>query len=348
MLAWYDKEKRSLPWRENPTPYRVWISEIMLQQTRVEAVIGYYERFLNALPDILALARAPEEQLMKLWEGLGYYTRARNLQKAAQVMVHQYGGSFPRTYDEIRALPGIGDYTAGAVASIAFSLKYPAVDGNVLRVMTRLTADDGDISRPATKQRISSLLTRLLPGRVGDFNQSLMELGATVCVPNGSPACLVCPVREYCLGFFQGAPEDFPVKPRKKARTIEERTVFLLNTGERLALSKRPERGLLAGMWEIPNVLGTLSQEEAGQWALGQGFPQVRTQKRSSCRHIFSHVEWRMSVYQINVPTESNDFFWADRQQLRDSISLPSAFRPALEQWLPGKQPPSPEEKRLL
>lgn len=338
MLAWYDNEKRSLPWRENPTPYRVWISEIMLQQTRVEAVIGYYERFLSALPDIHALAQAPQEQLMKLWEGLGYYTRARNLQKAAQVMDQQYAGQFPGTYDEIRALPGIGDYTAGAIASIAFSLKHPAVDGNVLRVMTRLTADGGDISKPATKQRISSLLTGLLPDRVGDFNQSLMELGATVCIPNGTPACLICPVREYCLGFSQGSPEDYPVKPKKKARTVEEYTVFLLDAGGRLALSKRPERGLLAGLWELPNVPGCLSQEAAEQWVLTQGFSHTQVCRLRSCRHIFTHVEWHMSVYAAQVSQEAGSFFWAGRQALHDSVSLPSAFRPALAQWEPRNQ----------
>ena len=264
LLEWYGRNARSLPWREEPAPYRVWVSEIMLQQTRVEAVKPYFARFLAELPDVTALASAPEQQLMKLWEGLGYYSRARNLQKAARVMVEQYGGTLPADYDALLKLPGIGPYTAGAVASIAYGIPVPAVDGNVLRVVMRLTAGWEDIADPAVKRAVERRMAAILPkDRPGDFNQAMMELGATVCAPGGEPKCLVCPLNALCEGYRQGVARELPVKAKKKARRIEERTVFLLVCDGELAIRKRADSGLLAGLWELPSVEGKLNPEGA-------------------------------------------------------------------------------------
>ena len=255
LLQWYGDNARDLPWRKTADPYRIWVSEIMLQQTRVAAVMGYYERFLAAFPTVRDLAQAPEERLTKLWQGLGYYSRARNLQKAARQIEEQFGGAFPAEYDAILSLAGVGEYTAGAVASIAFGIAVPAVDGNVLRVVTRILGDRSDITRPAVRQEVRRLLLRVIPKNApGAFNQALMELGATVCLPNGAPLCENCPVRELCLARAEDAAAEIPVKTPKKARRVEERTVYLLFYRGRVALRRRPERGLLAGLWEYPNL----------------------------------------------------------------------------------------------
>lgn len=221
LLAWYDSGRRILPWREEPTPYHVWLSEIMLQQTRVEAVKPYYDRFLQALPDIESLAAADEEKLLKLWEGLGYYNRARNLKKAAQILVSEYGGRMPDDYEIILSLPGIGSYTAGAISSIAFGKAYPAVDGNVLRILARLRTDERDILQAGVKKSVEEELADVMPkDRPGDFNQALMELGAMVCIPNGAPKCDVCPWKELCRARAQGITGEFPKKAGKKPRSI--------------------------------------------------------------------------------------------------------------------------------
>ena len=252
ILPWYRENRRALPWRETNDPYRIWVSEIMLQQPRVEAVKGYYARFLAALPDIESLARCDDERLHKLWEGLGYYSRVRNLKKAAGVILERHGGVFPADPDAVRALPGIGDYTAGAVCSIAFSLPTPAVDGNVLRVLSRLRCDAEPIDLPAVKKRGSRELAEIYPADCpGEFTQALMELGATVCVPNGEPKCAVCPCRSFCEG--QTRWQELPVKLPKKAKKQEDRTGFVLRCGERYAIEKRPGKGLLAGLWQFPN-----------------------------------------------------------------------------------------------
>ena len=229
LLLWYRENARVLPWRSDPTPYRVWISEIMLQQTRVAAVLDFYRRFLEAVPTVADLAALPEDALMKLWQGLGYYSRARNLQKAARQIMENFGGVFPNTYDGIRSLAGVGDYTAGAVASIAFGLPVPAVDGNVLRVVTRVTGDAGDITAPAVKRRITEALRQIIPTEApGQFNQAMMELGATVCLPNGAPLCGRCPAAEFCRARLEDRIGQLPVKAPKKARRIERRSVYLI------------------------------------------------------------------------------------------------------------------------
>lgn len=298
LLQWYEYNRRILPWREEPTPYHVWVSEIMLQQTRVEAVKGYYDRFLTRLPDVKALANAEEEVLLKLWEGLGYYNRVRNMQKAAKILVEQYGGEMPADYEAIRALPGIGDYTAGAVSSIAFSLPYPAVDGNVLRVMSRIACNEEDIAKEQTKKKLKEDLTSVMPKESGDFNQALMELGATVCLPNGKPLCEQCPVMHLCKAFHEGKEMQLPVKSGKKERRIEHRKVYVLSYGEKVVLHRREGKGLLAGLWEFPNRLITEETEQ-------DNFEGtiVRTQK---AKHIFSHVEWHMEGIWIQADGGEN------------------------------------------
>ena len=327
LLSWYDKNARVLPWREDPSPYRVWVSEIMLQQTRVEAVKPYYERFLAALPTVADLAAAPEEQLLKLWEGLGYYNRVRNLQKGAKAVMERHGGLIPADFDALRALPGIGDYTAGAIASIAFQLPVPAVDGNVLRVTARLLNRHDNILDPKVKRRTEGEIKAILPGRVGDFNQSLMELGAMVCLPNGAPLCGRCPLAALCRARALGNQGELPVKARPKPRRVEERTVFLLTCDGKLALRRRPESGLLAGLWELPAAAGKLSKEEAAallaKWGL-RVTGELASGKPS--KHVFSHVEWHMAAWQAQVGEEATGFAWATREQLRQEYPLPSAF----------------------
>lgn len=334
LLDWYGANRRDLPWRHEITPYRVWISEIMLQQTRVEAVKGYFERFLCAAPDIPSLAALPEERLLKLWEGLGYYSRAKNLQKAAKLCVERYGGVLPASREELLELPGIGPYTAGAVASIAFGLPVPAVDGNVLRVWSRLHADAADIADPATKKRVEAALSALMPaGESGAFNQALMDLGATVCVPNTAPQCERCPIRTMCMAHISHTENKFPRKREKAPRRIETRTLLLLERGERLAILRRPAKGLLASLWELPGFAGTLSQEEAIGAVRSLGLEPLRLTALPPYRHIFTHVEWQVSGWRVMLPPEGegSGLVWAGEEELRGKYPLPSAFRPYLE-----------------
>ena len=306
----------------------------MLQQTRVEAVKPYYERFLAELPDIAALAAVDEEKLLKLWEGLGYYSRVRNLQKAARIVMEQYHGELPASFEELRRLPGIGDYTAGAIASIAFGLPVPAVDGNVLRVLSRVTESREDILSPKVKRDFSERLRAIYPtGRAGDFTQALMELGAMVCLPNGAPLCEGCPLRGCCLAQQHGTMLELPVKAEKKARRVEERTVFLLLCGESVALQKRSEKGLLARLWEFPGTEGHLSREEAEAFWRVQGAQITAAVPLPEAKHIFTHVEWRMSGWALTVDRPFGDFSWAGREELSEQYPLPNAFK-AYYRWL--------------
>ena len=329
LLDWFYKNRRILPFREDPTPYHVWLSEVMLQQTRVSAVLPYYERFLAALPDIPALAACDEEKLHKLWEGLGYYSRVRNLQKAAKIVCEQYGGQLPADYAALRALPGIGDYTAGAIASISFGIPVPAVDGNVLRVMTRLTDCHDDISDPKTKRAVRAALAEVMPEEPADiriFNQAMMELGATVCGPNTAPRCDDCPVSGLCLGRQRGTAETLPVKKAKKERRVEEKTVLLLKRDGKIALRKRPKTGLLAGLWEFPNVEGALDETAAGAAGEAMGLSVIDWQSRLTAKHIFTHVEWRMTGYALTVRGDGPaELEWVDAAGLA-ARSVPSAF----------------------
>ncbi len=343
LLSWFDRHARVLPWREEPTPYRVWVSEIMLQQTRVEAVKPYFERFLQALPEIATLAVAEEDRLLKLWEGLGYYNRVRNLKKAAQEIITRFGGEMPADYHELLSLPGIGSYTAGAVASIAFGKKIPAVDGNVLRVISRVLGSRKDIAQEKTKKQMEELLWEVMPeDKPGEFNQALMEVGATVCIPRGEPLCGECPFRSLCLACRHELTGEIPVKKAAKARRIEERTVFLVHDGERVLVRKRPAKGLLAGLYEFPNELGWLEEEEIKKQAgklLGEGTPaetlgdETRVALRmdisaaGEATHIFSHVEWRMKGYLIRVSGGNLPVaLAADLQELQMEKAIPNAF----------------------
>ena len=327
LLAWYRTNARDLPWRRTADPYRIWVSEIMLQQTRVAAVLDYYDRFLAAFPTVEALAAAPEERLMKLWEGLGYYSRARNLQKAARIIAAS--GTFPNTYRELLALPGIGEYTAGAIASAAFGRREAAVDGNVSRVVMRLTDCWDDIADPKVKRSIRQQIQEILPETETDmrvFNQATMELGATVCVPNGAPRCDACPAAGLCLGRLHGTAKHLPVKAGKKSRRIEEKTVLLLLRGGTVALRKRPPTGLLAGLWEFPNVEGALDEAAAAAVVANWGLTAKRWKSRLTARHIFTHVEWHMTGYALEVTGDGPaEFFWADAGDLAQR-AVPSAF----------------------
>ena len=335
LLDWYRANARDLPWRQTADPYRIWVSEIMLQQTRVAAVLGYYARFLESFPTVDMLAAAEEERLLKCWEGLGYYSRARNLQKAAQVIVERYQGSFPADYEKLLALPGIGEYTAGAIASAAFGMPVPAVDGNVLRVMTRLTDCHEDIMLPATKALAREWVMAHMPREPEEiriFNQALMELGATVCAPNTVPRCEVCPLSEQCLGYGRGTAESLPVKAAKKPRRAEEMTVYLMERDGRIALRKRPNRGLLAGLWEFPHVPGALAEDAAVEPVEAWGLTALEWKRKITAKHIFTHKEWHMTGYLLRVSGEGNgDLLWADAGDL-EGCAVPSAFARYLEE----------------
>lgn len=325
LLPWYDTHRRDLPWRDEVSPYRTWVSEIMLQQTRVASVIPYFQRFMTAFPTVDALAQADTAQLMKLWEGLGYYSRARNLQRAAQIVAQQ--GRFPDTYEEVMALPGIGDYTAGAILSIAFGQAVPAVDGNVLRVMSRITGSEDNILDARTRSRFRALMVEVMPhDRPGEFNQALMDLGAAVCLPNGEPLCGACPAREFCTAYAQNRQKELPVRISKTKRRTEEKTVFLLLREDEAALRQRPESGLLAGLWEYPHVDGTLDEAAAAAQLAAWGVMPHRWVKRLQFHHIFTHIRWEMTGYVVEVNGPGcHDWVWCDENQ-RAQRAIPSAF----------------------
>lgn len=330
LLDWYDENKRSLPWRENQEPYRVWISEIMLQQTRVEAVIPYYNRFIERFPTIAALADSQEEELLKYWEGLGYYSRAKNLRKAAQLICKNYQGQFPETFEEIRKLPGIGVYTAGAISSIAFGKPYAAVDGNVLRVVTRLMEKDQDIMEASFRREVTKALEQIYPKEAcAAFTQSLMELGAVVCVPNGNPKCVECPLAFLCDAYRNKTQCEYPVKRKKAKRKVEDKTVLLLKYQNKIAIRKRGTKGVLAGMWELPNLEGHQTDAEVCQWLAECGISQNTLYNRFSAKHIFTHIEWHMECIaaECKTVTDENRFIWVTQAQLANEIALPSAFK---------------------
>lgn len=332
LLAWYRENRRDLPWRKTADPYRIWLSEIMLQQTRVEAVKPYYARFLEVCPTVKDLAELDEDRLMKLWEGLGYYSRARNLQKAARTVMQEYGGVMPHTYAELRKLSGIGDYTAGAIASIAFGERVPAIDGNVLRVLARVTGSHADIALPETKKEWREELAAVVPEAAGDFTQALIELGATVCVPNGEARCGACPLREHCIASQRSLTDEIPVRSAKKPRRIAKMTVLIIRDGDRTALRKRPEKGLLAGLFELPNVSGHLNEDEALTHVRSLGFEPLRIEQLDDAKHIFTHIEWHMIAYAVRITPEFDGFHGQSgmllvrNDDLHANYAIPSAF----------------------
>lgn len=325
---WYSGAKRDLPWRQTRDPYAIWVSEVMLQQTRVEAVLGYYRRFLAALPTVEALAAADDGLLHKLWEGLGYYSRVRNMKRAARFIAEECGGCFPDSYEALLALPGVGPYTAGAVASIAFGLPEPAVDGNVLRVTARLLAMEESVDLPPVRTEIRRRLAAVYPdGACGIFTQALMELGATVCLPNGAPRCAVCPMAGQCAAHRQGRETDFPVRAPKRQRRREDRTVFMLSCGGRYALERRPNAGLLAGLWQFPNAAGRLTPQEALEWAARAGLCPRELTRSLDRTHIFTHIQWDLRCYFIECGAAAEPFCWMTPDQIENRAALPTAFR---------------------
>ncbi|MBQ8639573.1 MAG: A/G-specific adenine glycosylase [Lachnospiraceae bacterium] len=348
LCLWYERNKRDLPWRRDRDPYHIWISEIMLQQTRVEAVKPYYERFMTKYPDAASLADADEEELMKCWEGLGYYSRARNLKKAAQVCVQDYQGNIPADYEQLLKLPGIGSYTAGAVSSIAFNLRKPAVDGNVLRVIHRVLACRDDILsqkvKKALENRLEASMNRM-EADPGTYNQALMELGACVCIPNGEPLCSQCPLERLCLASRQGLTGEIPWKQPKKPRKIEERTVFVITDGQRILIRQRPDSGLLAGLYELPQTEGRFEEEEVlTYWK--DLFPEtVKTAETKEGKHIFSHIEWHMTGWEIRLENllayrkqlEQLGYLVANKEQIRKEYTIPKAFSAWKNYWEESK-----------
>ena len=328
LLRWYEENRRILPWREEISSYRTWVSEIMLQQTRVAAVLPYFARFMAAYPSIAALADADEEELMRLWQGLGYYSRARNLQKAARILTDRYGGTFPATYEEITALPGIGDYTAGAILSIAMGKAIPAVDGNVLRVISRITGFAGNVQEGKNRALMRGWMAEIIPQETpGAFNQALMDLGAMVCTPNGVPDCENCPARDFCTAHAQGRETVLPVRAGKREKRKEHLTVFVLKQDDRVALRQRPKDGLLAGLWEFPHIKGSLTERESAQQLARWGLVVHRWEKQLTAAHEFTHIRWEMTGFAARVTgSGAPDWVWCDQEELQRR-AIPSAFR---------------------
>ena len=337
VTGWYLKNKRDLPWRRTSDPYRIWVSEIMLQQTRVETVIEYYLRFMEALPSVGKLAACEDRMLLKLWEGLGYYRRAGNMKRAAEIIVEEYGGIFPDDPELIRKLPGIGSYTAGAVSSIAFGKPVPAVDGNVLRVWSRIRGCELNILDAKVKNTAEADMRNLLlqneaegnPFRAGDINQAFIELGALVCVPGSEPRCDGCPAKLYCRAAMEGLTGVIPVRISKTSRKIEEKTVLIVRDGEKTAVVRRPDHGLLAGLYEFPCVDGYISEKEAVAFVEARGYDALHVRPLGEAVHIFSHKEWHMKGFEIrigNVPEDSGRWIFASLRELQERWPVATAF----------------------
>ena len=328
LLKWFIQNRRMFPWRQDKDPYHVWVSEIMLQQTRIEAAKEYYIRFMKELPDVQSLCDVSQEKLLKLWEGLGYYSRAKNLHKAAKAIVEQYSGHFPDHYRDLLKLSGIGEYTAGAIASICFGEKVPAVDGNVLRVLSRILGSDKNVLLPEVKKEMTALLCAVMPEEAGDFNEALMELGETVCLPNGAPDCDHCPLQKFCIAYEKDLTKELPVRIKKQTRTTEYMTVLLIVSSQgHIALEKRTEKGLLSGMYQLPNLSGRAEINSIAvileQWHL----KVLSIEELGEAKHIFTHKEWRMKGVRVVTENESECFLWASKEDLHEKYPLPTAFR---------------------
>ncbi len=335
LLAWYDANRRELPWRDDPTPYHVWISEIMLQQTRVETVKEYYRRFTQEFPSIQSLARATENQYLKMWEGLGYYSRVRNLHRAAVQICETYGGELPCTSEELKKLPGIGAYTSAAIASICFGETSPAIDGNLLRVFARLTMYEQNCKTAVAQKEAYNFWKDYIPAdRPGDFNQALMDLGSGICAPGANADCVRCPISRYCQGYREGKADIYPVMPEKKSRGVEKKTVFLICVDDRVAIQKRPSKGLLAGLYEFPSAKGWLNQSDAIRWLREHAVQAVRLKEMPEARHIFTHKEWHMTGYEVMVDATRESeipFLMVRKENLIDQYAIPSAFASYVE-----------------
>ena len=310
LTGWFAENRRYMPWREDPTPYHVWVSEIMLQQTRVDTVLPYYFRFMEALPDLKSLAECEEERLLKLWEGLGYYSRVRNLQKAAITVLAEYGGNLPKDPAALQKLPGIGSYTAGAILSIAFGLPEPVVDGNVLRVIMRVNGCYDDIKAPETKKKLENELREFLLKEGCDpsaFNQGLMELGALICVPNGKPLCASCPVKAACEAQKMGLTEVLPVTGARESHKNAQITVLILKDGKTIGIRKNSEKGLLSGLYGLPRLEGHLSPDEIIKLLSEAGYQPGSVKPLPSAKHVFTHITWEMNAYLVELEGPAPD-----------------------------------------
>ncbi len=328
LMKWFETNKRELPWRADRQPYHIWISEIMLQQTRIEAVKKYYEKFMKELPDVESLSLISEEKLLKLWEGLGYYSRAKNLKKAAEMIMQEYDGAFPDSYEQLLKLPGIGEYTAGAIASICFNEKVTAVDGNVLRVISRVLGSKKNVLLPETKKAITQKLTEMIPEQSGIFNEALMELGEIICLPNGTPECQRCPIQSNCISYKEHLTAEIPVRIKKLKRKKAEKTVLLLITDDhRIAIEKRTEKGLLSGMYQLPNVDGFYTEEELPLLLQECQLTAAETSFIKNAKHTFTHIDWYMKGYLVTVREKCSRFLWVSPQELSEQYPLPTAFQ---------------------
>ena len=329
LLAWYATHRRELPWRVDKEPYHVWVSEIMLQQTRVEAVKKYYVRFIEALPDVQSLSEVPEDRLLKLWEGLGYYSRARNLKKAAEMIMRDFGGQFPDTFALLVKLPGIGNYTAGAIASICFDEKVTAVDGNVLRVVARVTGNRENVLLPEVKKKTETQLLQILPDNAGTFNEAMMELGETVCLPGDAARCGECPLSGDCVAYRERLTSELPVRVKLMNRRQERRTVFLLTAADgSIAVEKRPDRGLLAGMYQFPNTEGFHTEDEIRKEVESRGMRVLEVIYIKDAKHAFTHLDWLMKGYRVRIDNPSGDFLWVTPEELSGQYAIPTAIKP--------------------
>ena len=328
LLQWFETNKRDLPWRKDRHPYHIWISEIMLQQTRIEAVKKYYVNFMKELPDTESLSLVAEDKLLKLWEGLGYYSRAKNLKKAAELIMQEYGGRFPDSYEQLLKLPGVGEYTAGAIASICFNEKVTAIDGNVLRVISRVLGSRKNVLLPKTKKEIDQKLQKILPEQSGMFNEALMELGEMVCLPGAAPECTRCPVQSDCIAHRDNLTAEIPVRIKKLKRKREEKTILVLMTeNNRIAIEKRTEKGLLSGMYQLPNLNGFYSEEELKSILREWQLTSMKISFLKNAKHVFTHIDWHMKGYLVTVEQQCSQFLWVSPQELSEKYPLPTAFQ---------------------
>ena len=331
LLRWYEQNKRPLPWRQDREPYHIWISEIMLQQTRIEAVMGYYARFLDSLPDVKSLSEIDDDALMKLWEGLGYYSRARNLKKAAIMIMQEHGGKFPTTFGELKKLPGIGEYTAGAIASICFDEKVPAVDGNVLRVISRVQDSRENVLLPEVKKSVAKKLTSVMPAQSGAFNEALMELGELVCLPNGAPLCDTCPLKAHCTACQKNLTAEIPVRVKAVKRRREDRSVFIITSPDgKLAIEKRPEKGLLSGLYQLPNTDGFHDDDALKAILSDHALSPLSVTFVKEAKHVFTHIDWYMKAYRVEVSHSNDLYLWVTEDELKSAYPLPTAFQKLL------------------
>ena len=348
LLAWYRLNRRSFPWRDTNDPFDVWISEIMLQQTRTEAVISYFERFKKEIPDIETLARIKEDDLLRLWEGLGYYSRARNLKRCAVKIVEEHDGKIPEDHDLLLKLPGIGPYTAGAIMAIAYGKPFAAVDGNVLRVLARYFAIREDIRSDAVRKQLSEIIEQAYakekvddPKFISDLTQAFMDLGATVCIPNGKPHCEYCPLQKDCAAFNHDLCEEIPYRSRNKKRKVVDRTLFIIRNADRFLVRRRPKKGLLAGMYEFIGTDEKMGEDRTREYLKKEGYDALQIRRLPCSKHIFTHLEWHMDAYEVKIgdfdlPLKEGQMLVTKDELAK--LAIPSAFKTYIDYYALRKE----------